>query len=174
MRWSATENVRWAVDVPGRGWSSPIVWNGRVYVTSAISSKPFKQPTPGLYGNDYIAELKKQGLPDDEVMRRVQARDNEGPEESDVVRYMVYALDAKTGAIIWEREAHKGFYRSGTQTYGMGDSTTCLRNRLSGASWERAGGSTLPSSTRTTTTTPRTPSPCARGAPCGSPASSTP
>ena len=98
VRWSPTENVRWAVDVPGRGWSSPIVWNGRVYVTSAISGKPFKQPTPGLYGNDYIAELRKQGLPDDEVMRRVQARDNEGPEESDVIRYMVYALDAKTGA----------------------------------------------------------------------------
>src|SRR5688500_4783057 len=80
IRWSPTENGGWAVDVPGRGWSSPIVWNGRVYVTSAISGKPFKQPTPGLYGNDYIAELRKQGLPDAEVMRRVQARDNEGPE----------------------------------------------------------------------------------------------
>ena len=65
-RWSTTEGVKWAVDVPGRGWSSPIVWNGRVYVTSAISSRPFKQPTPGLYCNDYIAELKKQGLPDDD------------------------------------------------------------------------------------------------------------
>lgn len=113
VRWSATEGVAWAVDVPGRGWSSPIIWNGRVYVTSAISGKPFKQPTPGLYGNDYIAELRKQGLPDDEVMRRVQARDNEGPEESDVIRYMVYALDAKTGAVVWEREAHKGLPSGG-------------------------------------------------------------
>ena len=101
------------MEVPGRGWSSPIVWNGRVYVTSAISGKPFKQPTPGLYGNDYIAELRKQGLPDDEVMRRVQARDNEGPEESDVIRYMVYALDARTGAVVWEREAHKGLPSGG-------------------------------------------------------------
>ena len=113
VRWSATENVRWTVDVPGRGWSSPIVWNGRVYVTSAISGRPFKQPTPGLYGNDYIAELKKQGLPDDEVMRRVQLRDNERPEESDVIRYMVYSLDAKTGNILWEREAHKGLPSGG-------------------------------------------------------------
>jgi outer membrane protein assembly factor BamB len=113
VRWSATENVRWTVEVPGRGWSSPIVWDGRVYVTSAISGKPFKQPTPGLYGNDYIAELRKQGLPDEEVMRRVQARDNEGPEESDVIRYMVYALDARTGAVVWEREAHKGLPSGG-------------------------------------------------------------
>ena len=113
VRWSTTAHVRWVVDVPGRGWSSPIVWNGRVYVTSAISGKPFKQPTPGLYGNDYIAELRKQGLPDDEVMRRVNARDNEGPEESDVVRYMVYALDARTGAVVWEREAHRGLPSGG-------------------------------------------------------------
>jgi outer membrane protein assembly factor BamB len=113
VRWSTTDHVGWVVDVPGRGWSSPIVWKGRVFVTSAISGKPFKQPTPGLYGNDYIAELRKQGLSDDEVMRRVTARDNEGPEESDVVRYMVYALDARTGALIWEREAHRGLPSGG-------------------------------------------------------------
>ena len=28
-RWSKTENVEWAQDIPGRGWSSPIVSGGR-------------------------------------------------------------------------------------------------------------------------------------------------
>ena len=41
-------------------------------------------------------------------MRRVRARDNESPEESDEIRYMIYALDAATGKIKWEQEAHKG------------------------------------------------------------------
>lgn len=106
-RWSATENVKWKVDVPGQGWSSPIVWGDTVFLTSGISGRPFKKPTPGLYGNEYIAELRKQGLPDDEVLKRVQARDNEAPEESDEIRYMVYALDAATGKVKWEREAHR-------------------------------------------------------------------
>jgi outer membrane protein assembly factor BamB len=104
-KWSVSENVRWKLAIPGQGWSSPIVWGDTVFVTSGISSKPFKQPSPGLYGNDYIAELQKQGLSDEEVMRRIRARDNETPEESDEIRYMVYALDAKTGKIKWEREA---------------------------------------------------------------------
>jgi outer membrane protein assembly factor BamB len=104
-RWSKTENVRWKVAIPGQGWSSPIVWGDTVFITSGISSKPFKQPSPGLYGNDYIAELEKQGLSDEEIMRRVRARDNETPDESDAIRYMVYALDAKTGRVKWEREA---------------------------------------------------------------------
>ncbi len=107
-KWSATENVRWKVSVPGQGWSSPIVWGDTVFLTAGISSKPFKQPTPGLYGNEYIAELQRQGLSSEEVMRRVRARDNELPEESDEIRYMIYALDAATGKIKWEQEAHKG------------------------------------------------------------------
>jgi outer membrane protein assembly factor BamB len=107
-RWSKTEHVTWVADVPGRGWSSPIAWGDSVFVTSAISSKPFKQPSPGIYGNDYVAELQAQGLPMDEIMRRVQARDNETSEESGDVRYMVYAFDAATGAMRWEREAHAG------------------------------------------------------------------
>ena len=106
-RWSPTENVTWKVEIPGQGWSSPIVWGDTVFITSGISGRPFKQPTPGLYGNDYIAELTAQGLSREEISKKVRERDNEAPEESDEIRYMVYALDAKTGKIKWEREAHR-------------------------------------------------------------------
>ena len=106
-KWSAAENVRWKIDLPGQGWSSPIVWGDTVFVTSGISGRPFKEPTPGLYGNEYIAELERQGLPDAEILKRVRARDNESPEESDEIRYMVYAIDARTGKVKWEREAYK-------------------------------------------------------------------
>src|SRR5215207_3134015 len=104
-RWSATENVKWAVPIAGNGWSSPIVWGDTVYLTSAIGTKPFKQPTAGLYGNDLIAELREQGLSNEEIMKRAQARDSETPEESAELRYMLYALNAKTGKVKWEREA---------------------------------------------------------------------
>jgi outer membrane protein assembly factor BamB len=60
------------------------------------------------YGNDFIAEMRAQGLPTAEINKRLRARDNEVPEESDEIRYMVYAFDATTGALQWEREAHKG------------------------------------------------------------------
>ena len=104
-RWSATENVKWAVPIAGQGWSSPIVWGDTVFVTSAISGKPFKKPTPGLYGNEYIAEMQAQGLSNDEIEKRSAARDGETADEADEIRYMVYALDARTGKTKWEREA---------------------------------------------------------------------
>ena len=34
IRWSTTENVAWVADLPGLGWSSPVVWDDTVYVTS--------------------------------------------------------------------------------------------------------------------------------------------
>ena len=34
LTWSLTENLAWRVDVPGIGWSSPIVWQDHVFVTS--------------------------------------------------------------------------------------------------------------------------------------------
>ena len=106
--WTAKDNVAWSVEVKGRGWSSPIAWNNLVFVTSAISPGAFKAPSTGIFGNDYVAELMKQGLPEDEVNKRVIARDIELTSESGEIRYMVYAFDAANGELRWEREAHKG------------------------------------------------------------------
>lgn len=35
-RWSSTENVVWKREIPGSGWSSPVVHAGRIYLTAAI------------------------------------------------------------------------------------------------------------------------------------------
>src|SRR5262245_47318467 len=48
-RWSTNENIAWKVDVPGRGWSSPIVWNERVFLTSVTSDGEMEAPKKGLY-----------------------------------------------------------------------------------------------------------------------------
>jgi outer membrane protein assembly factor BamB len=85
-RWNGTtgENVRWQVAVPGLAHSSPIVWGDRVYVTSAVSSRPGATFKPGLYGAGTASE------------------------DRSVQRWIVIALDRRTGATIWERTAYEG------------------------------------------------------------------
>lgn len=83
-KWSATENVIWKVDVSGVGWSSPIVWGNRIFVTSVISSGAGEAPKKGLYMG------------------------GERKPPTDEHRYVVYAIDFKTGETLWEREAHRG------------------------------------------------------------------
>ena len=76
-RWSKTENVEWAADIPGRGWSSPIVTGGKVFVTSVTTDGKSKPPQNGTeYSNEYVAELMKKGLPMKEVIRLVTERDS--------------------------------------------------------------------------------------------------
>lgn len=37
LKWSATENIAWKTELPGEGWSSPIVWGERIFVTTATN-----------------------------------------------------------------------------------------------------------------------------------------
>lgn len=36
LRWSQTDNVVWRREIPGKGWSSPVMAAGRIYVTTAV------------------------------------------------------------------------------------------------------------------------------------------
>jgi outer membrane protein assembly factor BamB len=38
LEWSPEKNVAWKVQIPGKGWSSPVLSKGRLYLTSAVSS----------------------------------------------------------------------------------------------------------------------------------------
>lgn len=106
--WSTTENVEWAAEVPGVGWSSPVVWGNRVFLTSATSPGEMKGPSLGTdFSNNYIAELRAQGLPPEEVNRRLYARDRELPEEV-VIGLHLHCLDLETGETLWVREVYRG------------------------------------------------------------------
>jgi len=35
VSWSAEENIAWKTYIPGEGWSSPIVWNDHIFLTTA-------------------------------------------------------------------------------------------------------------------------------------------
>ena len=82
-RWSETENVVWTVDIPGLGWSSPIVSGEHVFVTTAVSAGEEPQPVKGLYD------------PGDDHGKRDAVAGH---------RWMVYAIDLASGAVRWERE----------------------------------------------------------------------
>lgn len=44
VRWSDTEHIAWKATVPGRGFSSPVIWGDRIFVTTAVPTGP---PSPG-------------------------------------------------------------------------------------------------------------------------------
>jgi outer membrane protein assembly factor BamB len=82
-KWNSTENVVWRVDLPGTGWSSPVVARNRIFVTTVVPTSTQEEPKKGLcFGGERKAP-------------------------ADEHRWVVYALDFKTGKVLWQREVHK-------------------------------------------------------------------
>ena len=77
--WSETKNVRWKVQVPGRGSATPVVWGDRLYLLTAIPA--------GVTGDAQHAPL--------------------GGRPRVAHRYVVLAIDRRTGKTIWEQTARE-------------------------------------------------------------------
>ena len=101
-KWGKTENIEWAAEIPGRGWSSPIVSGDRIFVTTAVTEGESKPPQIGTeYSNEYIAELEKKGLTEAQILEKVTERDIELPKEV-MLHYFLYCLNLKSGKVEWK------------------------------------------------------------------------
>ena len=82
VEWGESKNLRWKVEIPGRGAASPIVWRDRIYVLTAVPA-----------GADLATS-------------HAASRGNN--------RYVVMALDRKTGKPVWEQTAREEAPHEGT------------------------------------------------------------
>jgi len=48
LQWSETQNIKWKVPVGGRGWSSPVVAQGRVWLTTSVEMPASGRDRAGL------------------------------------------------------------------------------------------------------------------------------
>jgi outer membrane protein assembly factor BamB len=88
LRWSETTNVRWKREIPGRGSSSPVVWGDRLFVLTAI---PVSAPAGGASHTPRGALTPREAH-----------------------RFVVYAIDRRTGNVVWERTAAQAVPHEGS------------------------------------------------------------
>jgi len=84
-KWSATENVAWKTDLPGRSWSSPIVWGHRVFLTTVVNMGESEPPKKGLYLGGERPESPKSEH-----------------------HWKVVCLDLAMGTLQWEKTVYRG------------------------------------------------------------------
>jgi outer membrane protein assembly factor BamB len=78
--WSETKNIKWKVEIPGRGAASPVVWGDRIFLLTAVPV--------GVSGD---AQHAPRG----------------GLTPRGVHRFVVMAIDRQTGKTVWERVARE-------------------------------------------------------------------
>jgi outer membrane protein assembly factor BamB len=91
------KNVKWKVAVPGRGFSTPVIWGDRIFLTTAV---PTGKTTAAAAGGQAGARGGAGG----------------GEAAGEEQKFMVMSLDRKTGKSLWERVAkvatpHEGYHR---------------------------------------------------------------
>ncbi|MEQ1859911.1 MAG: PQQ-binding-like beta-propeller repeat protein [Chthoniobacteraceae bacterium] len=109
LEWSEQKNVKWKTEIPGEGWSSPIVGNGQIWLTTALSEGRSLRaicvdPANGKILRDI--EVFKNENPPAKHKRNSYASPT-GIIDGD--RVFVHfgpmgtaCLDAKTGSVRWE------------------------------------------------------------------------
>jgi outer membrane protein assembly factor BamB len=92
LEWDAAKNVAWRTEIPGRSQSSPIVWGRHIFLTSAIEGEV---AAPGAKG----------------VKHTIDGQDFVHPAGVGADRkhtMKLFAVDADTGKVLWERTAWEG------------------------------------------------------------------
>ena len=77
IEWSEDRNVRWKTPLPGLGSATPIIWENRIYVLTAIGGEPGPDARPSWRG---------------------------GAPPTAAVDWVVLAYDTETGAEVWSIE----------------------------------------------------------------------
>ncbi len=134
-KWSATEGLRWKAELPGRGLSTPVVANGRVYVTSCSGFQQtrlhvlcFDAATgKKLWERQFAATGSTSCHPKTNMAAPTPAADGE----------RVYALFATCDLVCLDRDGNLQWYRSLNRDYptvsnqvGMAASPVLWKDRL--------------------------------------------
>lgn len=86
------ENIKWKTDIPGLGHSSPIIWDNKIFVTTAINQQGNDSLKVGLYGS--VANYN----------------------DSVIKEFRLICLDKNSGEILWNQLAHKGIPKTKRHT----------------------------------------------------------
>lgn len=78
------ENILWQTKIPGLGHSCPIIWDDKMFVTTAISGSGNDELKVGLYG------------------------DIDAVEDDSEHEFKVFCLNKNTGEILWDKLVYKG------------------------------------------------------------------
>jgi outer membrane protein assembly factor BamB len=119
--WSDTKNVKWKAEIPGRGFSTPVIWGDRVFITTAVQTGKSPELTPTPMQSTQTASPSPSGAPATAAQTPGGSRRQGGPGGGAGAqvehKFLLICLDRKTGKVIWQKTArvatpHEGYHRA--------------------------------------------------------------
>jgi outer membrane protein assembly factor BamB len=113
--WGQDKNIAWKVALPGKGWSQPIVWGNKIFVTTAVTEHQTK-PEAGNFNPMATADGPASsgsrfpggpgGFPGPGGPGRGFGPPPPPPDK--LYSWKLICLDGVTGNILWDKTAREG------------------------------------------------------------------
>jgi outer membrane protein assembly factor BamB len=103
--WSETENIKWKVKIPGEGSATPIIWENKVFIETAIpTGKKLEAAaaTPDSPPATNGVPTPNQRPPGPGGRGMMSA-----PKPTEVYQFVVICLDRQTGKTLWQQTARE-------------------------------------------------------------------
>ena len=116
LEWAADKNIKWKVEIPGKGSATPVVWGDRIFVLTAVPTDkraPVKEQRPAEAAS---AEGAKAGRQRDAQPEFIQ-------------QFVVIAINRKDGKTLWQKIVreelpHEGANPNATITWASSSPVT--------------------------------------------------
>jgi outer membrane protein assembly factor BamB len=154
VSWSESTNIKWRTAIPGKGFSTPIVWDKYVFVTTAIPKEGVPESATMPYIFKVVALNRADGkilwektVADEEVQEPIQqtaSHVSNSPVTDGKCLYAyfgsrgLFCLDFK-GNIIWKRDFGQMQKRN---NFGEGSSPALYGNKIV-VQWDHEGQSEI-------------------------------
>lgn len=107
VEWSESKNLKWKIEIPGKGHATPIIWDEQIFVLTAIKTDKKGDPKP---------QAEMQTRPRGQ-RRRGQGRHRGGPPRvstSNVYKFEILSINRSDGKIRWQQTAREEMPHQGT------------------------------------------------------------
>lgn len=120
--WSDTKNVKWKVEIPGRGSGSPIIWENRVFVVSGVPVDRAQASIEGQRSTRLLttlpAQQREQRPQGQQGRSRSRSRSGRGGQSGPLptLQFTVFCFDRATGKQLWKQVAVEAKPHEGTHS----------------------------------------------------------
>lgn len=126
VRWSETENVAWKTPLPGRGWSSPVLDEERIWLTTAVEPRDASSRAVSFHAlcveratGRLLHDVRVFTVDDPQPIHSLNSHASPSPVLADgrvfchFGDYGTACVAADTGAIVWTNRDHRLDHQNG-------------------------------------------------------------
>ena len=103
VKWNENKNIKWKIEIPGKGHATPIIWGNKIFVLTAIKTDKKIEPQKKVPAQPTQGQGRGRSM-------------STTPEH--VHKFAIFAINRFDGSIIWQHTAREELPHEGVHSTG--------------------------------------------------------